>query len=227
MMLSDEHVFHNGSTSSGHGGNDDICMAARASGTINARTEGGTMRISPPTIFDLLDDPVYRAYMKRVPTAHFSLSYGQPWQVWARTEDGRWLTRKFDTYAAAWNVLVKYYRRRGEIGDIALVSRRLFYGPPGEWRKVKVKRANKTPVGQPLTFRYDIEERWYPTFAWDAGLEWCGRCRRPTTFRKLWPDHHALRRQPCLSTDDDPVRCTYCGVRRTATPDISTMEEIA
>jgi hypothetical protein len=181
------------------------------------------MRVTPPTIFDLLDDPVYRAYMKTVPRGHFALSYGDPWQIWLRTERGRWRTGMFSKYADAWRVLVKNYRRRDDVADIVLVSRRLFYGPPGEWRKVRVRvpaRGN-----QPASTR--IEERWFPTFTWDAGLEWCGRCRRPTTFRRLYPDHHALRRQPCLSIEDSDVRCMYCGIRAYVTPSVSTMEEVA
>jgi hypothetical protein len=177
--------------------------------------------MKPPTIFELLSDPIYRAYVKRVPSAHPLLEHGDPWQVWARFTDGKWRTGLFSTYADAWRVLVKYYRRDQitPVEDIALVSRRVFYGPPGEWRKVRVRVPAKG--NQPATTR--IEERWYSTYHWDAGLEWCGRCRRPTVYRKLHPSHHALKRQPCLA-EDEPLRCMYCGMRRAGAPSLDMME---
>lgn len=175
--------------------------------------------LKPPTIFELLGDPVYRAYAKRNPPAHpLLLSGGNPWQVWARTTEGRWRTGLFPTYADAWRVVVKHYKQH-TAEDIVLVSRRVFYGPPGEWRKVRVRvpaRGNQPPTTR-------IEERWYPTYHWDAGLDWCGRCRRPTVYRKLHHTHHALKRQPCL-TDDEPERCMYCGMRRAGAPSLDMME---
>lgn len=178
------------------------------------------MRVTPPTIFNLLDDPIYRAYMKHVPPPHPLLGDGDPWQVWARFTNGKWRTAKFHTYADAWRVLVKHYRMGHDVvGDVAIVSRRVFYGPPGEWRKVRVK----TPPRGSLPASTRIEERWFPTFTWDAGLEWCGRCRRPTVFRRLTPDHHALRRAPAL-TVDEPFRCQYCGIRQAGCPSLEMME---
>ena len=38
----------------------------------------------------------------------------------------------------------------------------------------------------------------------------------------LFADHHALRRLPAV-TDDDNFRCLICGIRWIAQPDISNM----
>ena len=169
--------------------------------------------ITPPTIRDLLDDPTYRTYMKQVPGPHPALTHGDPWQVWARTDEGKWRTGKFPTYRDAWAVLVKAVRTPS-IADAALVSRRVFFGPPGHWQEYKARN--------PRTNVLEVYERWVVDFHWDVGLEWCPRCRRPTTFRRLHHTHHALKRQPTL-TYDDPYRCVYCGIRRAALPDPSTL----
>ena len=53
---------------------------------------------------------------------------------------------------------------------------------------------------------------------WRASVySWCSRCRRPSEFRQRSPEHHALREAPVL-TDDEPRRCYYCGIRKTAMP---------
>jgi len=177
---------------------------------------------TPPPIGELLDDPVYRAYVTRIPdaSANLSLAVGEPWQVWVRKADDRWMTGKFATYPGAWNTLVRAHRS-GKATDIALVSRRVFFAPPGTWEEYKVKVVNPRTKEK----RIEIRERWVNTFGWDPFFEWCGRCRRPTVFRNLHWTHHALRQQPCL-TDDEPYRCVFCGIRRAAQPDIDVMTRI-
>src|SRR5688500_17149000 len=39
----------------------------------------------PPTLRELLADPVFRLYYTRAPKLPEGLSWGQPWQVWAVT----------------------------------------------------------------------------------------------------------------------------------------------
>lgn len=185
---------------------------------------------TPPTIRELLDDPVYRAYIRTPPNTYVihsgtthtnpALTVGQPWQVWVNEGDDRWRTGKFDTYPRAFNTVVRAHKS-GRFDDIALVSRRVFFGPPGEWQEYKVRVRNP----RDKTTRIEIRERWVYTFHWDPVFDWCGRCRRPTSFRHLHWTHHALRKQPCL-TDDDPYRCMFCGIRRVALPDIDVMTRI-
>lgn len=163
---------------------------------------------------DLMEDPAYRAYMKKVPP--IPPNPNPAWQIWV-SQDNRWLTGTFRTYQEVWPVFVKRYRERA--GDPTITSRRTFYAPPGEWYKVKVKRSTPTPTGG----THYIEERWRQTFTWpDAFAEWCGRCRRPVEFRPLFETHHALKRMPVVS-DEDNIRCPICGIRRSAQPRLEHM----
>lgn len=177
------------------------------------------MPTTPPSIRELLDDPVFRAYMKTVPPDIHANSYGDPWQVWVRTDRGTWLTNRFDHYRSAWPVFVKQMKTNP---DASLTSRRVFYAPPGEWYKVKVRKQRRPTPADPRTSVVVIEERWRQTFHWDIGLDWCGRCRRPTYWQPLFETHHALRRQPAVTTDEN-IRCIYCGIRWCATPAVDTM----
>jgi DNA-directed RNA polymerase subunit RPC12/RpoP len=144
---------------------------------------------------------------------------GAPWKLWVRRSDGVWLTRDYADYRSAWPVFIKQLKTPGT--DATIVSKRTFYAPPGEYRKVKVRLARaivNSATGELTTHR--VEERWRDTFDWDRidpRHEWCGRCRRPVVFQPLFSDHHALRRFPAL-TEDDNIRCPICGIRRVAQP---------
>lgn len=43
-------------------------------------------------------------------------------------------------------------------------------------------------------------------------LQWCGHCRRPSVFRRVY-DHPVMRRWPVVS-DEEVVRCFYCAARQ-------------
>jgi len=178
------------------------------------------MIIKPPTMRELLDDPVYRAYAKKVPPIPQTLRHGNPWQLWVRTVRGTWKTGQFPTYADAWKVLVRQVKDSTEAADVCLVSKRVFFAPPGEWEdyKVRVREEGKPP-------RIEVRSRWVTTFAWDAGMEWCGRCRRPTRFMPLSERHHAIRKMGVFSPDSNE-RCMYCGIRRVASPSVANMRRI-
>lgn len=85
--------------------------------------------MKPPHLAALLEDPVYRAYMKTVPWLAPNLRLGQPWAVWARKATGSWAGGKFESYREAWSVTLKYMRHPS-IEDVAIVSRRQLYAPP-------------------------------------------------------------------------------------------------
>lgn len=168
-----------------------------------------------------MNDPQFRAYMKRVPPAHPANRTGEPWQVWVETTEHRWLTRTFATYADIWPVFTKRFRDEST-HDVTITSRRVFYAPPGEWYKVKVRVAPtlKHPNG------LKIEDRWRQTFFWEGyDLAWCGRCRRPSYWMPLFSNHHALRRMPAV-TEEDNYRCILCGIRWIAQPDIMQMQRM-
>lgn len=167
----------------------------------------------------LLEDPLYRAYVKRAPRAHQANATGEPWQLWVETGNHKWLTKTYHTYAEAWPVFVRQHRSGN---DPTITSRRLFYAPPGEWYRVKVRRARQIP-GQPT---HNIEWRWRQLFFWpETDLHWCGRCRRPVFWMPLFSSHHALRRMPAVSEEDN-YRCTICGIRWIANPSIEQMTKM-
>lgn len=148
------------------------------------------MSLIPPTIHELLDDPVYRRYVKRRPSLPVNVQHGTPWAFWVRTKPvgeqaGKWRGTKTETYDEAWGLLVKAFRANEKYADAVVVSRRVFFAPP-------------------------------EGFTWDVGYDWCGRCRRPSTFRERF-SHHALRDAPCVTTED-AYRCYFCGVRRIILP---------
>lgn len=88
----------------------------------------------PPTMRDLLDDPVYRKFVRTVPRLASNLAHGTPWAVWARKTDGRWMGGEFSTYADAWAVVVKKVRDT-TFEDVAVVSKRqLFRTIPAGYR---------------------------------------------------------------------------------------------
>lgn len=171
-----------------------------------------------PTMRALLDDPLYRPYAKRVPREHPANKTGDPWQLWVDAGSGRWLTRTYTDYREVWPTFIA--KVRDHTADPTIVSRRVFYAPPGEWYRVKVRLPQATlkhPEG------YRVEWRWRQKFFWpEIDLHWCGRCRRPSYWMPLFDSHHALRRMPAVTTEDNH-RCIICGIRWIAQPDISQM----
>jgi hypothetical protein len=170
-----------------------------------------------------MEDPLFRAYMKRVPPAHHANTHGEPWQIWVETPGHKWQTKTYASYREVWPLFVRKLRAREEANDVTITSRRVFYAPPGEWYRQKVRKPRRPTPDDKSTTKVVIEDRWRQTFFWDAvDLHWCGRCRRPSYWMPLFPNHHALRRMPAI-TDEDNYRCILCGIRWIATPDIESM----
>lgn len=180
-----------------------------------------------PTMRALMDDPIFRAYMKTAPRRLHAHQNGNPWRVWVNRGNGRWATAEYPSYADAWRMFVPQYRRSAEDGrDVTIVSKRTFYAPPGEWYRVKVRHPRRPTPDNPATSKVVVETRWRQKFFWDSvDLHWCGRCRRPVYWMPLFPDHHALRKAPAY-TDEDNYRCQICGIRWIATPGIDQMTRV-
>jgi hypothetical protein len=146
--------------------------------------------MTPPTIYELIDDPAYRTYLRTRPQVSESLAGGHPWRIWAYRLNERgglvWSGKLIHTYSEAWTRLRTYVRDRA-YADIAIVSRRQLFPQPAGL-----------------------------TMGWDCS--WCGRCRRPTTFEEK-PNHHALPVGGVV-TEDEPYRCFYCGVRKSFAGDL-------
>jgi hypothetical protein len=170
----------------------------------------------PPTLKELAGDPTYRRYLKTPPRLPESLAWGYPYRLYVELPratkllginddaSSRWLTKKYHTYAEAWNKAVKVLRHPDTI-DACIVSVRHFFDPPiVETKRLRNRQTKKITIRQVF---------WLP----DPPYEWCFRCRRPTLFQSLPPDHHALRTQPVVSPDS-PYRCWFCGIRRVAMP---------
>jgi hypothetical protein len=181
------------------------------------------MRVAIPTIRDLMDDPAFRSYMKRNPPQHHANATGEPWQLWLRTPEGRWKTKTYAEYREVWPVFVRAFRDPEMAADVTITSRRIMYAPPGENYRVKVRKKRRPTPDDKSTTQVVAETRWRQTFFWDIGLEWCGRCRRPVHWQPLHAGHHAIKRQPAM-TPDENLRCIICGIRWCAMPDIDQME---
>lgn len=152
--------------------------------------------VVPPTLAQLLDDPVYAAYARRNPRMPAGVRSDAPWQLIARRASGAqgrlWALRMMPTYADA------YRRARSMIGDPA-------------WEDVSI-------CSRGVMFKPPLD------FVWNLRFDWCARCRRPSLFRKL--NLHpvisaqvsdSLRRAIIIS-EEMPRRCYYCGIRKEAMP---------
>lgn len=181
------------------------------------------MRTKIPTMRGLMEDDQFRRYMKVVPRLPVNLRTGNPWQLWVN-RSGNWGTTLRPTYADAWKVFVHHYKAgREDHRDVSLVSRRVFFAPPGEWYRVKMKVGRRPTPDNSATWQWKLEWRWRQTFFWEGHeFAWCGRCRRPTYWQPLNGDHHALRRSPAMTTEDN-YRCNICGIRYIANPSIEQM----
>lgn len=177
------------------------------------------MRSHNPSIRSLMEDPLFRTYMKTVPHLPPALRTGNPWRLWVN-RGGNWGTTERATYADAWRVFVHHYKLgKDDHRDVTLVSKRVFYAPPGEWYRVK-RRSERATAG------WVLEWRWRQLFFWEeTDLHWCGRCRRPVFWAPLYEGHHALRKAPALAEEDN-VRCNICGIRYIATPAIDQMVKL-
>jgi hypothetical protein len=171
---------------------------------------------------ELMSDPTFAAYMDAEPRAtidygrgvtreHPGLTGTAPWLILANLANGRTGIRRHDTWTDAHDAFKRALDRDG-ITDVTVVARRMFFAPPGHW----VPRKRRVTDTRTNTTRTVVEEVWTDSMSW-PGYEWCPRCRRPSEFRELPPDHHAFRLVP-VRTIDDPYRCITCGIRRAALP---------
>lgn len=96
--------------------------------------------MKPPSMRELLGDPIYRKFVKTIPRLSPTLAWGNPWAVWARRRDGRWMGGQFPDYTTAWAVVVKKVRDH-DFEDVALVSKRQLF--------------TRLPVGYQVPWGYD------------------------------------------------------------------------
>lgn len=118
--------------------------------------------MTPPTLRSLVDDPLYRAYVRKVPSLPATLRHGEPWNVYVLTSQGKWKKGKFATYQQAWPVVMRALRDKDGVVDVSLVSVRWPFYPPDN-------------------YVWD-----------DAFFPWCYRCRRPSRFDYCTSHHALL-----------------------------------
>ena len=171
----------------------------------------------------LMEDPLFRQYMKITPRLPSALRTGNPYQLWV-DRGGKWGTTLRSSYADAWKVFVHHYKAsRDDHRDVTLVSRRVFFAPPGEWYRVKTKVPRRPTPDNKQNWQWKLDWRWRQLFFWDdTDLHWCGRCRRPVFWLPLFESHHALRKAPAIAEDDN-IRCNICGIRWIAMPSAEQM----
>src|SRR6478735_4168106 len=107
------------------------------------------------TLPQLLRDEEYATYFKRN-TRVYEHAGENPWQIVALRNDGKWANGFRPDFVSAFKA-VKKLKSTGLYRDYSIVSR---------------NRIFKTPAL--------LAERLCDPV---SGQEWCGRCRRPTTFR--------------------------------------------
>jgi len=120
-----------------------------------------------------MEDPVYSAWVRRVPKLPVNIAHGDPWMIIARRRSeapgATWALKKMPVYADAYRRVRKMVVHEHDVfEDVAIVSRRMLFRPP-------------------LEFRWNTNR-----------FSWCGRCRRPSLFQHAW-SHFALRDAPVLA----------------------------
>jgi len=140
---------------------------------------------NPPTLKELLKDPLYRQMFIR-PIVQPGKN---PWAVYALKNNGRWVGKVFPDYIQAFEMVKIIISQMNDAHyvDVSIVSRASLHSPP-------------------------VKYMWQT-----SKFDWCGRCRRPTTFKRD-QGLHALRGAVILTTDE-AFRCFYCGMRKAGQPD--------
>jgi hypothetical protein len=150
------------------------------------RTQQLKIRVAP-SMAELMSDEIYAAYMRKRPRLPGSVQIGEPWRILARRPEGA----SGPTWACRDVPLYDdAYRRVAKMVE-----------QTDKWADVVLiskRRFMAPPKG----------------FEWDASMDWCGRCRRPTIHEVMWTKHPGLRGAPVIQYDDELRRCIFCGVRR-------------
>jgi len=165
------------------------------------------------TIHDLLQDPVYKGFLRTVPT--LPDIYGpdrKPWRLMVLLKgEKHWRSKRYGTYREAFAALKKYLPRAA---DATINCPAIDWQPPTKVVKVKGKyivkgkgkNAKKVQVTKTIT--------WKPKMPMDEFEEhyWCPFCRRPTVFRTM-DSHTSLPARKTAGVGIDPTlqRCIICG----------------
>lgn len=137
------------------------------------------------TLRELLQDPIFKAWTRKVPELVPTPASSPPWILYVRM-GSCWSSREYETYPLAFNTMAKLLKHR-TLDDGAIHSKRQWFKPP--------------------IVRKEERRHYWPN---PPGHLWCGYCRRPTVFA-CFSKHHAMNGKVF---DPYEPRCTTCGFRR-------------
>ncbi len=166
------------------------------------------MSIELITIKELLRDPQYREYFKKIPKLppHYTPE-NLPWKlIILKKGETAWRSKKFGTYQEAFAGLKTVLPT---IDNAAINCRPLGFMPPIRTVRVKGKyemvRGHKRQVIRSLV--------WKPKLGADMEPhQWCPHCRRPTIFRYATRAVTRSQSQFVMPASEPALRCVICGV---------------
>lgn len=129
----------------------------------------------------LLRDPIYRAYFLKAPRFPHPVHHETPWTVWVKRTRNERVVWAKKDVPTFREAFTFVKPHIKEWDDFSITSRIISFFPPKNVRHA---------------YRH---------------LQWCYRCRRPTTF-KPYARHHALKPEVHRYFADWPV-CPYCGCK--------------
>lgn len=165
------------------------------------------------TFKELLQDKIYKEWVRRPPQFRIPPTAANPWRVWVqRRRNGPWAKKDYPTYASAFNRLIREFRDGAFDGAVGCPSRtsprpmvKRGYKKLIRDGKIVIDPKNGKPMLIPKRVRWVVPENHF----------WCPYCRRPTRWG-YYSKHHALPKGLQLfgTLLGDEMRCRICGVRR-------------
>lgn len=147
----------------------------------------------PPTLRELLSDPVFRMYYLRAPRLPENMAWGDPWMVWAVSHENRWGSRLFSDYREAWAKTVEIYKQPDRFRDVAIVSRRVMYAPPPK-------------------------AVWPSRLSWCCRCRRPSEFRIRSTDHHALRGKDIVAPNAMFAKDKEKRRCYYCGIREMGMP---------
>lgn len=159
------------------------------------------------TIRELLKDPQYREFFRKVPKLPDHITPdNKPWQLLVKKEgETHWRSKRFGTYAEAF---AGFKKMLPVIQDAAINCPGYSFMPP--IRNVRIK-------GKFVTVRGGGQRPYIKTLLWKPKItddmsrhEWCPYCRRPSVF--TFATTKPRSRGGFILTETEPtIRCIICG----------------
>lgn len=86
--------------------------------------------IQPPTLAQLLDDPIYRTYVLRTPRLPAGCQTATPFRVWGIRTDDKWAGKLFPTYRDAFGLVKKMLALPDQYRDVVVTVRPMGFSAP-------------------------------------------------------------------------------------------------